>query len=269
MLFHARHQPEAHYQKGSISAISHSCISPAARPRQTVCYRGSRRPPCPSLNPPSCGSQQRRATAWFLRRCATDLRGLRAIETPTPAPDAGTLAPGRFGRTDCSGRGRRRRHDGADAWKGFEKVGVKCRLCSASSGARLRGEIPAPPTIQVLGERRSLVAHMRCRWCRRCIWNTRHIVTAKAWFGGGADLTDLPRSPGRPSSTPRRLACAPTSRTVTPASRPGAMNIYLLTREPRGRGYSSTISTAATGSAISPCRGYDAFRVIFRRSCAR
>jgi len=168
-------------------------------PRMILAPRTATSPSGPSPLPdePTVARRKEEARAWFEKLRDRICAAFEKIEGELTGTHR-ELPPGRFERQPWQ---REPGPNGEDRGGGtmaimrgrvFEKVGVTSRRCSANSAPSSAARFPAPRRIRASSPPASRWSpHLRSPRVPAVHMNTRFIVTTRAWFGGGTDLTPM------------------------------------------------------------------------------
>ena len=185
--------------------------------------------------------RQKTVSGWFHHLRDQMCSAFELLEDKVTGPNerAGNGKPGRFEYTEWD------RPTGGGGvmslMKGrvFEKVGVNISTVHGEFSEEFRSNIPGTeedPGFWATGI--SVVAHLHSPLVPAAHMNTRFIVTSKAWFGGGSDLT--PIYPNKQSETAfhtaLKNACEPHDPTYYPKFKKWCDEYFYLPHREESRG---------------------------------
>lgn len=138
-------------------------------------------------------AQKNHAIEWFQSLQQRICKSFELIETEFSAESAGIFDIKQWDRSETAVQNKDLQGGGIMAimrGKVFEKVGVNFSHVYGEFSSEFSKQIPGTDNNSAFwASGISLVAHMQSPLVPAVHMNTRHIITQKSWFGGGADLT--------------------------------------------------------------------------------
>ena len=135
---------------------------------------------------------KRIARDWFIELQDLLCSEFESIEADLVGGPNASLAPGKFERKAWKRDGGGGGETSIMRGRVFEKVGVNVSTVFGAFDKKFQGAIPGTESSpQFWASGISVVAHMCSPLVPAVHMNTRHIVTARSWFGGGSDLTPM------------------------------------------------------------------------------
>ena len=186
-------------------------------------------------------TRQQAAKAWFATLRDSICATFESIETEVDEARREARAPGSFVRRDWNREGGGGGQMSVMHGCVFEKVGVNISTVHGEFSEEFRQNIPgAAEDGRFWAAGISLVAHPRNPHVPAAHMNTRFIVTSKAWFGGGGDLTPIfpDEAAGATFHQSMRAACDTHDADYYPRFRKWCDDYFYLPhrQEPRGAG---------------------------------
>ena len=153
-------------------------------------------PTSPDFLSPDMAGLSGRAADWFASLRDQICARFEAIEQDASASPLADRPAGTFQRKAWSRDGGGGGQMSVMHGRVFEKVGVNISVVHGQFSDEFRAQIPgAAEDGRFWAGGISLVAHPQNPFVPAAHMNTRFVITSKAWFGGGGDLTPLMPAP--------------------------------------------------------------------------